>query len=102
MPYIILPHFPNSTRARSWVTYSYEPLAHSQRGNDLRAIRYGARVGLLGVRRLYPIRFRLTANLGLLSQDREVSAMFDDLKLLKPTSISAVPRYVPLTVFFSG
>ncbi len=52
---------------------SYEPLAHSQRGNDWRTLRGGGRVGLF--------------------EDRDMSVnFFDDLTLLRPTSIAAVPR----------
>lgn len=35
----------------NWTAYSFEPLAHSQRGNDFRALRFGAKIGLCGVRR---------------------------------------------------
>jgi long-subunit acyl-CoA synthetase (AMP-forming) len=61
-----------STVLQISVFFSYEPLAHSQRSNDLRHIRNGGRLGLFDV----PIGSRF----------------YEDLQLLRPDSILGAPR----------
>ncbi len=56
------------------VSISYEPLAHSQLGNDVHVLRYGGRIGLYNRPTIEP------------------QILFETIQYLSPTSIAGVPR----------
>ena len=78
------------------VTLSYEPLAHSSRKNDLRWICGGGCIGLYSAVSSTPLPQFRNNHFFLIcdSFSKDIGQqLFEDIKLLKPTTLAGVPRF---------